>query len=98
MEVSRPKFELRDAMDGLVQARVLVHTSSPDEIEKAIAPSMEIATKSYGAGQAAFAELNFRRGGLAVSLVFILFLAFLVYLKIKQIESQEAPADDAAPS
>ncbi len=88
MEVSRPKFELRDAMDGLTQARVLVHTSSPDEIEKAIAPSMEVAAKSYQAGQSAFAELNFRRGGLAVSLVFILFLALLVYLKIRQIESK----------
>jgi hypothetical protein len=98
MEVSRPKFELRDAMDGLTQARVLVHTSSPDEIDKAIAPSMNVAAKSYQAGQAAFAELNFRRKGLAVSLVFILFFALLVYLKIRQIESREPDADDAAPS
>ena len=88
MEVSRPKFELREAVDGLTQARVLIHSSSTDEVEKAITPGMEIATKSYTAGENAFAELSFRRKGLAVSLVFILFLAFLVYLKIKQIESK----------
>ena len=91
MEVSRPKFELREATDGLTQARVLVHTSSPDEVEKVIAPGMEIAGKSFRAGESAFAELNFRRTGLAISLVFILFLALLVYLKIRQIESQPVP-------
>jgi hypothetical protein len=87
MEVSRPKFELRDASDGLTQARVLVHTASTDEIEKALGPAMDVAIKSFGAGEAAFGELSYRRKGLAISLVFILFLAGLVYLKIRQIES-----------
>jgi hypothetical protein len=94
MEVSHPKFELQDAMDGLTQARVLVHTSSPDQIQEAISPGMGIADKSYQAGIAAFAELNFRRKGLAVSLIFIILLAVLVYLKIKQIESKEPAAGE----
>jgi predicted CXXCH cytochrome family protein len=89
MEVSRPTFELRDAVDNLTQARVLVHTVSLDEIESAVVPGMEVAAKSYEAGEAAFVELNFRRSGLIVSLVFILFLALLVYLKIRQLESEE---------
>ncbi len=93
MEVSRPKFELRDSSDGLIQARVLVHSASADELEKAIGPAMEIAAKSYGAGESAFAELGYRRKGLAVSLVFILFLAVLVYLKIRQIEREPPPAE-----
>ena len=87
MEVSRPKFELLDANDGVTQARVLVHTASPDEVEAALAPAMEIAEKSHVAGVAAFEELDYRRTGLIISLVFILFLALLVYLKIRQIES-----------
>ena len=93
MEVSRPKFELRDAADGLIQARVLVHTSSADEVEKVLSPAMDIAAKSYAAGESAFAELAYRRNGLAISLVFILFLALLVYLKIRQIESEPPPAE-----
>jgi predicted CXXCH cytochrome family protein len=93
MEVSHPKFDLRDASDGLTQARVLIHTGSADEIEKAITPAMDIAAKSYAAGEAAFEELGFRRKGLAVSLVFILFLAGLVYLKIRQIESEPPPIE-----
>src|SRR6266542_5965453 len=36
MEVSRPKFELKDATDALTHARVLIHSSSTDELEKVI--------------------------------------------------------------
>ena len=93
MEVSRPKFDLQEASDGLTQARVLTHSSSPEEVEKAVAPAMEVADKSYNAGESAFSELRFRREGLVVSLAFILFLALLVYLKIRQIESQPQQAE-----
>jgi hypothetical protein len=77
----------------MTQARVLVHTASPDEVETALAPAMGIAEKSYNSGVAAFAELGYRRKGLIVSLFFILFLALLVYLKIRQIESRPAAGE-----
>lgn len=93
MEVSRPKFELRDAADGLTQARVLVHTVSADEVDGALAPAMAVAAKSYASGESAFGELSYRRKGLVVSLVFILFLALLVYLKLRQIESEPGQAE-----
>jgi hypothetical protein len=93
MEVSRPKFELRDASDGLTQARVLIHSASADELEKALDPAMGVAVKSYEAGEAAFGELSYRRKGLGISLVFILFLAVLVYLKIRQIERTPPPVE-----
>lgn len=89
MEVSRPKFELREAIDGLTHARVLIHTSSPAEVDKVIAPGVSVAAKTYKAGEDALVELNFRRKGLVVSLFFILFLAVLVYLKLREIESRQ---------
>ncbi len=89
MEVSRPKFELKDATDALTHARVLIHSSSADEVEKVIGPGLQVSAKGYEAGVAALTERRFRREGLAVSLVFILFLAGLVYLKIRQIESRQ---------
>jgi cytochrome c3-like protein/cytochrome c554/c'-like protein len=88
MEVSRPKFDLREATDALTHARVLIHTSSPQEVDKVVLPGLEVASKTYQAGVGALAELSFRRKGLVVSLFFILFLAGLVYLKIRQIESR----------
>lgn len=90
MEVSRPKFELRDAIDGVTHARVLIHTSSTLEVDKVIGPASSVAEKTYQAGEDALAELNFRRKGLVVSLFFILFLAAVVYLKLRQIESRQA--------
>ena len=95
MEVSRPKFELKGATDALTHARVLIHSSSTDEVEKVIGPGMQISAQGYQAGVGALAERRFRRQGLAISLVFILFLAGLVYLKIRQIESRQGSKADA---
>ena len=86
MEVSKPKFELKGATDALTHARVLIHSSSTAEVDKVVGPGLEVADKGYQAGVVALGEWKFRREGLAVALVFILFLAFLVYLKIRQIE------------
>lgn len=88
MEVSKPKFELKGATDALTHARVLIHSSSTTEFDKVVGPGLDVAGKGYQAGLDALAELNFRRKGLAVSLVFILFLALLVYLKVRQIETR----------
>jgi hypothetical protein len=88
MEVSRPKFDLKGATDALTHARVLIHSSSVAEVDKVVTPGLDVANKGYQAGVDALGEWKFRREGLAVSLVFILFLAFLVYLKIRQIESR----------
>jgi predicted CXXCH cytochrome family protein len=90
MEVSKAKFELKGATDALTHARVLIHSSSPPEVEKVVAPGLEAAGKGYQAGLGALAERSYRRKGLVVSLVFILFLATLVYLKVKQIEGRQA--------
>jgi predicted CXXCH cytochrome family protein len=96
MEVSRPKFEMKEATDALTHARVLIHSSSIAEVEKVVAPGVAASSKGYQAGLGALAERTFRRKGLAVSLVFILFLATLVYLKVRQIESRQNESANSA--
>jgi predicted CXXCH cytochrome family protein len=91
MEVSRPKFELSEAKDSLTHARVLIHSFSPAEVEKIATPGIEKAHQGYQAGEAAMAELSFRRKGLGISLFFILFLAGVVYLKLREIERKQPP-------
>jgi predicted CXXCH cytochrome family protein len=93
MDVSRPRFELAGAKDGLTQARVLIHAFSTDVVEKAVTPALEIADRSHRAGEDALAEWSFRRKGLGVSLFFILFLAAVIYLKIRSIEARQRKAD-----
>ena len=90
MEVSRPKFEMKEATDSLTHARVLIHSSSVADVDRIVAPGLAASGKGYQAGVGALVERSFRRKGLAVSLVFILFLAMLVYLKVKQIERRQA--------
>lgn len=92
MEVSKPRFELKGATDALTHARVLIHASSAGEVDKIIGPGLEVSSKGYQAGLDALAERRYRREGLAVSLVFILFLALLVYLKVRQIERTQETA------
>ena len=96
MEVSRPKFEMKEATDALTHARVLIHSSSTAEVDKVVAPGLAASAKGYQAGLGALAERSFRRKGLAVSLVFILFLATLVYLKVRQIERRQNESAEGA--
>jgi hypothetical protein len=96
MEVSRPKFEMKDATDALTHARVLIHSSSPAEVDKVADPGLAASVKGYQAGLGALSERRFRRQGLAVSLVFILFLAALVYLKVRDIERRQNESGNSA--
>jgi predicted CXXCH cytochrome family protein len=96
MEVSRPKFEMKEATDALTHARVLIHSSSTAEMDKIVTPGLAASAKGYQAGVGALAERTFRRKGLAVSLLFILFLALLVHLKVRQIESRQKESVEGA--
>src|SRR5439155_24435102 len=86
MEVSRPRFELTSARDGLINARVVIHSSKPDVLDKAVAASLTVAEKAQHSGEDAMNELQFRRKGLAISLLIIAVAVVSIYLKIRQIE------------
>jgi hypothetical protein len=89
MEVSRPRFELTSARDGLINARVVVHTFKEDALDRVIAPSITVAEKAEHSGADALKELQFRRKGLAVSLIIIALAVVSIYLKIRQIERRD---------
>lgn len=89
MEVSRPLFEMNDARNNLTHARVLIHNVVNPEFDATVQAGLQIATKAVQAGEAALAELQFRRRGLAVSLVIIVFACVTLYLKIRQLDQTE---------
>jgi predicted CXXCH cytochrome family protein len=88
MEVSKPIFQLRESQDKLINARVVVHSFSPGDFETAVNPGLEVAKGTHQAGLDALGELQFRRKGLAVSLIVIFLAVVGVYLKIREIESR----------
>ncbi len=90
MEVSDAELDLIDAHQALVEARNMVHSFAVGPVKEKVDAGLTITKKSEEMGQAALRELEFRRKGLAVSLFFILVLVAGLYLKVRQIESDEA--------
>lgn len=88
MEVSEAEMALIDANQALVQARNLVHTFSVERLVEKVSEGRTICTAAEEMGRTAWTELNFRRKGLAASLVVILLMVVGLYLKIRDIEGR----------
>lgn len=86
IEVSQAQFELSGAKDALVKARAAIHTFNIDPVKKETEAGLAIAAKGYERGLEALEELQFRRKGLAVSVVIILALIGGLVVKIRQVE------------
>lgn len=87
MEMSDAEIVLIDANQALVKARNVVHSVSVDALREQTDEGRSLAAESQQMGVEALAELDYRRKGLAVSVLFILLVAVGLYLKIRQIES-----------
>jgi len=88
MEVSDAKLDLAQAKDALTKARVTLHTADLTKVEADLKPGFDASTKDYDAGKRALAERDYRRVGLALSLVAIGLVIVGLRLYIKQIEQR----------
>ncbi len=88
MEVSQPKLDLDQARDSLTKARVDVHTFQVSGLETDIASGTKIADKDYIEGKKALADRDYRRIGLAMSLIAIALTLVGLRLYIKEIEKK----------
>jgi predicted CXXCH cytochrome family protein len=95
MEVSQAQFELNGAQDALVKAQAAVHTFTPEAVKKEAEPGLAISAKAYARGVRALEELQFRRKGLAVSVLIILAVIGGLVVKIRQLERQ--PPQSGSP-
>jgi len=85
MEVSRPLYDLSEGRDRLVLARVQVHRFDPSALNPVLDEGEKTARASEQAGWKALSDLAFRRKGLAVSVVILLFMIGLLLIKIRQL-------------
>jgi Cytochrome c554 and c-prime len=95
MEVSQAQFELNGAQDALVKAQAAVHTFTPEAVKKEAEPGLAISAKAYARGVRALEELQFRRKGLAVSVLIILAVIGGLVVKIRELERQ--PPQSGSP-
>jgi hypothetical protein len=86
MEVSQARLELDQARDALTKARVSVHTFAATPVHADVESGLKITAKTYGEGQASLRERDYRRTGLGMSLVAIVFVVVALRLYIKEIE------------
>lgn len=88
MPVSELEFQLSEAHDSLIKARTQVHSLSVSRVSEITGEGKSLAEQVLAAGRDLLAEVQYRRKGLAVSLIFILILAAGIYLKIKEVDRQ----------
>jgi len=96
MEVSKPLFELKAAHDKLINARVVVHSLNPSDLDSLTKDGEATALKAQKAGTDALEELDFRRTGLIASLIIIALAAISVYAKVRQMERRKK-SNEAKP-
>jgi hypothetical protein len=86
MEISQSQMEQAEARDALTHARVTLHGFQLAPMEKDIQAGKVVAAKTLSAGQKALAERDYRRKGLALSLVTILVVLIGLRLYLSQLE------------
>lgn len=94
MQVSEATFQIKDAGDALIKARTMVHSLSENQTQVVTKEGMSLVDEAIVAGKAALEELQFRRKGLAISIIFILILAAGIFLKIKELDKKHPIQED----
>ncbi len=92
MEVSEAQTELDAAQESLVKARVDVHSFIPAQVEAEVKKGLAAAESSRRASERALAERDYRRKGLALSLVAIGITMAGLWLAIRELESRSRMA------
>jgi predicted CXXCH cytochrome family protein len=91
MEVSQAQFELTGASTALISARAAVHSFNVIAVKDEVESGLEIAATAHELGVQATGRLQFRRMGLAISVVIIGMLIVGLLLKIRELDSREQP-------
>jgi hypothetical protein len=86
MEVSQAMFELEAANNARIGARAAVHGFDLEAVESEVAEGLVVTGAGILAGEEALDEWDFRRIGLAVSIVIIVGLISGLVLKIREMD------------
>jgi predicted CXXCH cytochrome family protein len=88
MEVSEAKLQQTQARDALTRARVAIHNFTVARLQQDIEEGRQVAEKTHAAGIRALEERDYRRAGLALSLVTILVVLVALCLYIRALEGR----------
>jgi predicted CXXCH cytochrome family protein len=86
MEVSEAQLEQDQARDALTKSRVTIHSFNSTRVKQDTAAGLQITAKTRTAGVAALGERDYRRKGLAWSLLAIVAVVVGLRLYVRQLE------------
>jgi hypothetical protein len=86
MEISEAKLQESQAADALMKARVDVHSFTLANVDSEVQGGLKTAAATYDAGKKALAERAYRRKGLGISVILIVFVVAGLWMFIKEIE------------
>ena len=86
MDMGGQSIALREAANRLTLARTEMHAFDPKPVEAVLQEGLAITAKIDAEGDAAIAEMSYRRTGLAVSLGIILLVVIALRLKIRSLD------------
>ncbi|MBI3696796.1 MAG: hypothetical protein HY238_18415 [Acidobacteria bacterium] len=86
MEVSQPLLDLGAGNENLVKAKVELHSFDPAMVDAAVSKGLEIGQAAQRAGEKAMVERDYRRKGLALSLVTIAVTMAGLWLAVREID------------
>jgi 5-methylcytosine-specific restriction endonuclease McrA len=89
VEVSEPLLKQTEARDWLTKARVTLHSFRPERIAEDVKAGRKIADANRETGVQALRESDYRRRGLAVSLLTIFAFTLGLFFWIKEIERKK---------
>jgi len=91
MDVGESEFDLKSrGVTAAVEAGALIHAFDPPRMSARADEARDIAHVALDAARAALAELQYRRRGLAVSLVLVVLVLAGLYLKIRDVDRRRA--------
>ena len=88
MEVSDAQLEQDQARDSLTKSRVAIHSFNQARVQQDVEAGLKIAANTYGKGEAALRERDYRRKGLTLSLLAIVVVVIGLRLYVRQIEKR----------
>jgi hypothetical protein len=89
MEIGSPRFELITAKESLIKARAHTHSLDVEKVKTDAESGLIVAQKSLERGQDLMAELQFRRKGLAASLLVIGAVLAGLFFKIREVDRRK---------
>jgi predicted CXXCH cytochrome family protein len=92
MSVEDALYDLHESQGRLTRARSVLHAFQTEQVVETSQEGLDLAAQAHQRGLQALDDLDYRRRGLALSLLVIAVVGTALYAKIRSLDHDESPA------